>query len=151
MEKLPQQYTVRGRREWVYKILKREGNVCLVEMHRISDLPKEDQEDPTKATLTQKSFEGYEIFLIVQYPERPRPDGKGMIPAKELPPPDFHWGRYGFSQGGVGALERAEKNFTQLLELQANRITKREKKASESEQEIPSTKKKSSTVKTKKK
>jgi hypothetical protein len=127
---LETEYTLRGRKEWKYRILKREGDVVLAEMHRLNKLEKED--DP----LTSASLQGYEVFVVQKYPDRPRPDGKGIILAKEMPPPDFHWGRYGFSYGGVdmksgGCLKKAEVMFQTQLLLQVERINKREIKSSE--------------------
>lgn len=121
---LETEYTLRGRKEWKYRILKREGDVVLAETHRIDRLPNE--EDP----LSSVSLQGYEVFIVQKYPDRPRPDGKGMIPAKEMPPPDYHWGRYGFSYGGVGnLLKRAEEKFIELVEAQRLLNIKRKNKS----------------------
>lgn len=121
---LENEYILRGRKEWKYRVIKRTGDVVLAEVHRLSRL--NDENDP----LTPKSLQGYEVFVVQKYPERPRPDGQGMIPAKEMPPSDFHWGRYGFSYSGVdlksgGCLKKAQAMFEVQLKLQDTRVEKR--------------------------
>lgn len=118
MIKLQETYTLRGRAEWKYKILKREGDVVISEMYRVKD--KDDDIKDCK-------LEGYEVFIVQKYPERPRPDGKGMIPAKELPPPDYHWGRYGHSFPAT-SLTKAWLQFAEDIEQQRLLMIKREKK-----------------------
>ena len=123
MIELAQEYTLRGRKEWKYKIIEREGDVVMSEMHRIDRLENED--DP----LSKVSFQGYEVFVVQKYEERLRPDGKGMIAAKELPPPDMYWGRYGHTFAGTGnQLEKAKERFKLELVQQIERLKKRAEK-----------------------
>jgi hypothetical protein len=126
MIELPQEYTLRGRKEWRYKILKREGDVVIVEMYRIDRKGLED-------VMSKDTLQGYEVFVVQKYPDRPRPDGKGMILAKEAPPSDFLWGRSGFTFAGVdlksgGCLIKAEAEFQRQLIAQVERLKKRSDK-----------------------
>lgn len=105
---LAKEFSVRGRSGYYYEVVKREGDVVLVKMYK-------DEK------INEEKLNGYEVFIVQKYPDRPRPDGKGIILAKELPPGDYFWGSKGFSYGGVGmkdgsCLVRAEKKFNELVE-----------------------------------
>lgn len=120
---LEQEYILRGRSEWIYKQVKRQGDVVMSEMHRIEAIEKNG------GVMDKSTRRGYEVFIVQKYPERPRPDGKGMIPAKELPPPDFSWGQNAFSISGKDEDERAEERFNELIERIKQRNENRQAKA----------------------
>lgn len=133
---LPNEYTLRGRKQWRYRIVKREGDIVFAEMHRMDRIEgdKEDDNKEEAFNLNEKSLQGYEVFIVQKYQERMRPDKKGMIPAKESPPPDYYWGRYGHSFAGSGmsdgsCLRKAEEQYQIELISQEERIKNREKKA----------------------
>lgn len=145
MQKLANIYKVRGRAEWLYKIMKREGDVVLAEMYR---------EEGKELTETSR-LNGYETFTVQKFKGGPRPDGKGMIAPKELPPSDYFWGSAGFSFGGSGmkdgtCLLRAEAKYQELLIAQVNRIAEREINAIKNQPEIPKVEEKKNTKKKKK-
>jgi hypothetical protein len=113
MKLLEQVYKLRGRPEWTYRQVKREGDVCLVEQHRDTEVASND------GVMDSTTCREYEVFVVQKYPERERPDKKGMIPAKESPPPDYSWGRYGHSYvGNQLGKEMAEKKFQEALLMQ---------------------------------
>lgn len=95
MKLLEQEYTVKGQRDYKYKVVRREGQVAIVEQ-----LNRETDE-----------LIGYEVFEIIQYPDRMSPDNKVFIPAKEVPPSNEMWGSRGYS---VSTMERAEIRFQEL-------------------------------------
>lgn len=120
MQTLQETYKIRGRAGFIYKIAKRDNDVVLAEMYRGDEI-KEGQRKC-----------GHEVFVVQKYPDRPRPDGKGIIPAKELPPPDMHWGTYGFSYNGNEAgREQAEMKFTELIQWQLEKPERSKKKSNE--------------------
>lgn len=99
---LPKEFKVKGQRGFIYKLLKREGDVALVEQI--------DTED-NKVT-------AWEVFIVQKYPDRYSPDGKTFIPAKEASPRSELWGTMGYT---YSTLEKAEERFAKMVESQAEK------------------------------
>lgn len=111
-------YKVRGRIEWTYKIVKRENDVVLAETHR------DNRIEANGGVMDDITRTGHEVYIVQKYPERPRPAGSPgpPIPAREAVPPDYYWGRYGFSfNGDAKGLAIAEERFQELLKMQESK------------------------------
>ena len=98
---LPQEYKVKGQRGFIYRQVKREGDVVLSEQIAVEE---------------GEGIVAWEAFVVQKYPDRWSPDGKTFIAAKEAPPRSELWGSAGFT---CTTLAGAEVRFAQLLAAQA--------------------------------